>query len=98
MRPLCVTVDEVPPDMLKREKRVLADRAAAEGKSGPVVDKIVQGRLGKFYQEHVLLKQDYIMDDKATVQAVVKAAEAEVGAAVSVSGMAFLKVGGAGAQ
>ena len=94
MQPLCVNTDGVPADMLAHEKRVLAERAAAEGKSGPVVEKIVAGRLGKFYEEHVLMQQGFILDDKATVQQAVKAAAAEVGAAVTVSGMAFLKVGG----
>jgi elongation factor Ts len=81
--------------LLAEEKRILTEQAAAEGKTGPVVELIVQGRLKRFYEEHALLSQSFILEDKATVGAVIKRVSREVGADVTVDGFAVLKVGAA---
>jgi elongation factor Ts len=95
MQPMCVRTEQVPEAMLAEEKRILAEQAVAEGKSGPIVDRIIQGRLKRFYEEHVLLSQSFILEDKATVADVIRRVSQEVGAEVIVDAFAVLKVGAA---
>ncbi len=67
MRPEYVSVDTIPEEDLEREKRILMEQAKQEGKPEHILEKIVQGKLRKFYQEKVLLEQAFIRDDKKTV-------------------------------
>ena len=64
---------------LEAQKKTFADATLAEGKPANIVDKIVAGKLDKYFAEHVLLKQPYIKDDKQTIEDVVKAASAQTG-------------------
>lgn len=66
--PLYLSREEVPQEDLERELSVLRAQAEAEGKPEHVVEKIVQGRLEKFYKETVLLEQPFIKDEDVTVQ------------------------------
>lgn len=61
-RPEYVSRDEVPQEVLEKEKSILRAQALHEGKPEKVVDKIVSGRLEKFYAEHCLLEQPFIKD------------------------------------
>ena len=63
-----VSRDEVPSDALEKEKKILTAQAAESGKPENVIEKIVEGRLGKFYAENVLLEQPYIKNPDQTVQ------------------------------
>ncbi len=63
-----VSVESVPSEVLEREKRILAEQTRQEGKPEHIIDKIVEGKLKKFYQEKVLLEQAFIKDDKRTVK------------------------------
>ncbi len=72
MRPEFVSVDTVPQEVIEREKKILAEQAKQEGKPEHIIDKIVQGKLRKFYQEKVLLEQPFIKDDKKTVGKYIK--------------------------
>jgi elongation factor Ts len=66
--PRYLTKEDVPQAELDRELEVLRNQALAEGKPEQVVEKIVAGRLSKFYEETVLLDQPFIKDDKITIQ------------------------------
>ncbi len=66
--PLYLTRDDVPQSELDREVEVLRNQALAEGKPAEIVDKIVLGRVNKFYQETVLMDQPFIKDDKMTIE------------------------------
>ncbi|KAA6325914.1 hypothetical protein EZS27_017364, partial [termite gut metagenome] len=57
----------VPADVLVREKEIAADKARQEGKPENMIDKIAEGRIGKFYKEACLLEQEYVKNTKQTI-------------------------------
>ncbi|MDT8306290.1 MAG: translation elongation factor Ts [Anaerolineae bacterium] len=79
MDPKYVSRDEVPQEDLERELDVLRAQAKAEGKPDAIVEKIVTGRMEKFYQETVLLEQPFVKDDSKTVQDLINDAIAQLG-------------------
>ncbi|NPV28237.1 MAG: translation elongation factor Ts [Firmicutes bacterium] len=66
--PLYIDRSDVPPDQLEKEKEILRTQALNEGKPEKVIDKIVSGRLEKYFQEVCLLEQPYIRDPERTVK------------------------------
>lgn len=68
MGPQYITKEEVPTGELERETEVLRNQALAEGKPEQVVDKIVAGRMTKFYEEFCLLEQPFVKDDKVKIK------------------------------
>ena len=77
-RPEVLTADAVDPAALERERAVLMDQARASGKPDNVVEKMVEGRIRKYYEEVVLLEQVWVMDGESRVKAVVKKGGAEL--------------------
>ncbi len=77
--PLVVLRDQVPADVLEKEKEILAAQIKDSGKPPQVIEKIVQGRLDKFYKENCLMEQVFIKDPKKTMEDVVKEATAKFG-------------------
>lgn len=67
MRPKSLTVDELDPEVVKREREILAEAARNEGKPENIIDKMVEGRMRNFYSESVLCEQPFVKDDKQTV-------------------------------
>jgi elongation factor Ts len=65
--PRWVTRDEVPADMLEKERAVLEELTRNEGKPDSAIPKIVEGRLNGFYKENVLLEQAFVRDSKTTI-------------------------------
>jgi elongation factor Ts len=78
---------------LAREREILRDRARQAGKPDAIIDKIVEGQLRKFYEEHVLLEQIYVVDGESRVGKVVEAAAEEAGAPIRLAGYARFKLG-----
>jgi len=76
--PLGVARNDIPQEEVERERAVLSKQAQTEGKPAHVVEKIVAGRLGKFFREVVLLEEPLVMDPERTVEAAVKEAGARV--------------------
>ncbi len=76
--------EDIPADVLDREKEVFRAVAQKEGKPENVLDRIVEGRLKKFYTETCLMEQPYVRDDQVTVAAVVKEAIAKLGENIAV--------------
>ncbi|WP_448584128.1 translation elongation factor Ts [Thermocrinis sp.] len=68
MKPEFVSVESIPAEVLDRERRILAEQTRQEGKPENIIEKIVEGKLRKFYQEKVLLEQPFIKDEKKTVR------------------------------
>jgi elongation factor Ts len=66
-RPICVTEEQVPADLLAKEQEIYAAQAAESGKPAPIIEKIVAGRLKKFLQEVTLLGQPFVKDPETTV-------------------------------
>ncbi|MGH7406392.1 MAG: translation elongation factor Ts [Candidatus Methylomirabilales bacterium] len=79
MAPLYIRREDVPPAVLDREKRVLRAQAEASGKPPAVVEKMVDGRLEKFYQEVCLEEQSFIKDPTRTVRDLIKGVAGVVG-------------------
>ncbi|MDD3925171.1 MAG: translation elongation factor Ts, partial [bacterium] len=71
--------EDVPENVLEREKSVLREQALQEGKPANIVDKIIEGRLDKFYSRVCLLDQTFIKDDSKTVGDVLKETMAKIG-------------------
>jgi elongation factor Ts len=68
MNPLCIRREDVLPEVLDREKDIYRTQALESGKPEKVVEKIIQGRIEKFYQEACLLEQAYVKNQDLTVQ------------------------------
>ena len=77
--PLAVTKDEVPSERVEGERRIFEEQARASGKPEPIIARMVQGRLEKFYTEVVLLEQPWVRDDSKTIGDLVKETSAKVG-------------------
>jgi elongation factor Ts len=93
--PAYVTRDEVPAEILEREREILRAQPDVQGKPTAIQDKIIQGRLEKFYAERCLADQLFIRDPegKQKVKDVVAAAQKAVGHPVSIAGFARLRLG-----
>ena len=76
--------DEVPADILEHEREVLKAQALNEGKPAKIIDKMVEGRVEKFYKENCLLDQEFIKDSDKTVQQVVTEAIAKIGEKIDI--------------
>jgi elongation factor Ts len=93
-RPIAVKIEDVPADVVERERRVYTAQVAEEQKPEAVKAKIVEGKLRKFYQEQVLLEQPFVKDDKVTVGELVKALAGKTGEKVEVRRFARFELGG----
>jgi elongation factor Ts len=93
-RPIAVRIEDVPADVVERERRVAKAQVAEEKKPDAVKDKIVEGKLKKFYQENVLLEQPFVKDDKVTVGELVKALSGKTGEKVEIRRFARFELGG----
>ena len=91
--PQFIRKEDVSSGVLDREKQVQRERALQEGKPERVIDKIVEGRLGKFYQEICLLEQPFVKDNSMTVGELITSRIAKLGEKIAVSRMARFKVG-----
>ena len=89
--PQSLDVASVDKAALERERNVLREQARATGKPDNVVEKMVEGRLRKYYEEVVLLEQPFIRDPESRVKQVIDAAAKEIGAPVRVTG--FVRFG-----
>ena len=91
--PLYLDTASVPKSALDRERDVLRAQALATGRSEDIIDKMVDGRLRKFYEEVVLLEQIFVVDQKTKIFRVVEAAAKTAGAPIRVSGFARFALG-----
>lgn len=67
-KPLWVSRDDVPENILEKEKAILKDQALATGKPEKVIEKIVEGKVGKFFSENCLLEQPFVKDTDRSIQ------------------------------
>ena len=91
--PIGIAPEDIPADLLERERRIAEEQAAAEGKPENVRAKIVEGKIKKFVAERTLTEQPYVRDDTKTVGQLIKEVSGKVGEAVSVRRFARFKVG-----
>jgi elongation factor Ts len=91
--PLALKAEQIDSAVAEREKSIFADQARASGKPENIIAKMVEGRMRKFYEEVLLPQQAFVMNPDQTVEAFVKAAEKDVGAAVSIEGFVRYALG-----
>ena len=91
--PQALDIASVDPKDLARERDVLADQARASGKPEAIIEKMVQGRLRKFYEETVLLEQIFVVDGESRVSQVVAAAAKEAGKPIAITGFVRMALG-----
>jgi elongation factor Ts len=91
--PLSLSVDDLDPAALAREKAVLTEQALESGKPQAVAEKMVEGRIRKFYEEVVLLKQAFVKNPDQTIEQLVAETAKQVGSPVTVKGFARLELG-----
>ena len=91
--PRFVSREEVTEADLAREKDVYRAQAAATGKPAPVVEKIVEGKMAKFYEEVCLLDQPFIKEQSTTIKQIIASKVAKLGENISVRRFARFKVG-----
>ncbi len=90
LRPLSVNRNEVPQDILEKEKEIAREQARSEGKPEQILEKIAIGKLEKFFKEVVLLEQEYFKDSQKTVAQYLKS----ISPTLEVSGFLRFQVGG----
>ena len=91
--PVGVNPEDVPAELLERERRIAEEQVAAEGKPEHIRAKIVDGKLKKFVAERTLLQQPYVRNDKITVGELIKEASGKLGEAISVRRFARFQIG-----
>ncbi len=91
--PLALGPDDLDPSVVERERNVLIDQAKASGKPDGVVEKMVEGRIRKFYEEVTLLKQTFVIDPDVTVEGALERLAKEIGVDVKLSSFILFKLG-----
>ena len=91
--PAALTAEQLPAEMVARERAIYADQARESGKPANVIEKMVEGRLRKFYEEQVLLSQIFVIDGETPVAKVLENASKELGTKVQIKGYVRFQVG-----
>ncbi len=91
--PLAIRAEEVDAAVAERERNVFIEQSRASGKPDAIIEKMVEGRMRKFFEEVALLSQAFVINPDLTVGEALKAAEKEVGAPIELTGMARLLLG-----
>lgn len=94
--PRFIRKEDVTPEVLEKEKEVQRARALAEGKPEKIIDKMIEGRLTKFYEEVCLLEQPFVKDNTITIGQLITSKIAKLGENITVSRFVRFKVGEAG--
>jgi elongation factor Ts len=91
--PLYLDITSVPQAALDRERNVLREQARSTGRSDEIIEKMVDGRMRKFYEEVVLLEQIFVVDQKTKISVVVEQAAKAAGAPIRVAGFVRYALG-----
>ena len=91
--PKWVRREEVPGEAVEKEKSIYRSQMESSGKPAHVLDKIIEGKLGSFYSQFVLLDQPFVRDDKVTISQLVAQASAKTGENIQISRFVRMRVG-----
>ena len=91
--PIAVSPADVPADIVARERAIFTEQAKESGKPANVIEKMVEGRLRKFYEEQVLLQQTFVIDGETQVSKVLENASKDLGAKIQVKSFLRFQVG-----
>lgn len=92
-RPQSVSTEDLDPEAIERERQVLIDQAKESGRPENIIEKMVEGRLRKFYEEVCLLEQTFVIDGESKVSKVLEDAGKAAGGDVKVAGFALYVLG-----
>ncbi len=92
--PIAVAAEDVDASVVERERRVFTEQVALEGKPEHIRDRIVEGKLAKFYRERVLLEQAYVKDPDRSVGELITEVSARTGEKIRVARFSRFQVGG----
>lgn len=93
LKPQYVKREDVPADIVEAEKKAQLDRALEEGKPADIAEKMVEGRMNKWYGEIVLMEQPFIKDDDKTILKLVEETVAEVGETINIGAFKRIAIG-----
>jgi len=93
MAPKYVRREDVPQEIIEKEKEILREQLKREGKPDHVIEKIIEGKLQKFYQENVLYEQEFFMEPGTTVEEYVKQHIAKFSENIRIKRFARFKIG-----
>ena len=91
--PQAVSVEDLDANEVERERAILREQAEGSGKTAEIIDKMVEGRLRKFYEEVVLLNQTFIIDGETKVSKVIEQSATDLGSAVEIVGIRRFALG-----
>ncbi len=91
--PLAITPEHLSKDVVERERNVQTEIARQSGKAEAVIEKMMEGRMRKFYEETVLLSQTFVIDGETQISKVIEKAAKELGAPITVEGFVRFQVG-----
>ncbi len=91
--PLSLSVDDIDPAAVERERAIFSEQAQASGKPPQVIEKMVEGRIRKFYEEVVLLKQAFVMSPDQTIEQFVAEQAKALGSPIALTGFVRLALG-----
>src|SRR5208283_2272077 len=92
MSPQYVKREDVPAEVIEKEKEIYRSQTKDSGKPAPVIEKIVEGKLDKFYKDTCLIEQAYVKDDKKTIESIIKEKIAKLGENIVVKRFSRFKV------
>jgi len=93
MNPVSISRNDIPEDILKEQKEIFAKQAKDSGKPDKIIDKIVEGRLNKFFAENCLLEQKYVKDSNITIQEYKERVEKDLNCKIEIKRFARFKLG-----
>ncbi len=94
INPLAMTREELDPAIVEKEKAIFTEQAIASGKPANIAEKMVEGRIRKFYEEVCLMAQEFVLsDDKSTVEQSIEKLAKEIGAPVKMTGYVRMELG-----
>jgi elongation factor Ts len=91
--PLSVSPDDIGEDIVERERAIFMEQVKNEGKPDHIAEKIVEGKLRKFFEESSLLKQPFVKDPQKSVEELITEVSAKTGEKIEVARFARLQVG-----
>ena len=91
--PASLSVDDLDPAMVQRERDVLIEQAKASGKPQEIAEKMVEGRMRKYYEEVVLLEQIFVVDGETKVKAVIEMAAKDAGSGIALTAFSQFNLG-----
>ena len=93
MAPMAVSPDEIPAEVIERERAVYVEQVKEEGKPDHIADKIVEGKLNKFFKQNTLLAQPFVKDSDKTIEELITEVSARTGEKIEGARFCRMKVG-----